>query len=254
MRVVPKFTLVPLLLWALASTNACSGDATGGGSSSVGGTAEGGAESTGGVLGIGGTHATGGGGTTGGTSSNGASKAGGGTSSTGGTKASGGSIATGGTSTGGGTKASGGTISTGGSVSTGGTTATTQCPALPPNDAAPCGSTSLTCLYEDCPNTGRKLAACANGAWSVTVGTSCAVNCTSYGGYIANPAYCTSGQVCVISGGGAILASCHQSNCGQGPITAACAGAIACSLTASLTDGATFNCPVSCPPGSGGCS
>jgi len=180
-------------------------------------------------LGIGGTHA-----------------ATGGALASGGRSNNGGSIATGGSHAGGGSSV------TGGNSNMSGTSTVAACPQSPPIDAAPCGSTAFTCFYDDCPNGGRTLAICSSGAWSVTIGSSCAVNCTGPG--LIYPVSCTGGQVCVITGGGARMASCSQSTCGQGPVSAACAGAAGCQFSASLTSGAIFNCPSSCPAGSGGCA
>ncbi len=210
MCIVPKYAFVSLCVFV--ALGACSGEPTGGGSSDVGGNTNAGSTSVGGIFGTGGKSST-----------------------------SGGAIATGGSK-------AGGTIATGGMLGTGGSSA--ACPQSSPTNATSCGSTSLTCLYEDCPNTGRTLATCANGNWSVQTGTSCAVMCSSSFTSLT----CSSGQACVIRSGGAILPSCVNNTCGAGLVKPECVGADGCYLSASLNAGATFTCPVSCPPGSGGCA
>jgi hypothetical protein len=230
--------LVMMLLWMAAGTNACSGSSASGDASGSGGTGEGGASTTGGQPGNGGTHPAGG------MSTGGGSKANGGTSSLGGSKAGGGTVATGGT------KANGGTVATGGNFNTGGASSAAGCPQLPPNNGASCGSSALSCFYDSCPNGGRQLATCTNGTWNVQSGTSCTVICSSF----VTTTTCSSGSVCVIRSGGAIMATCQPFNCGNGPITPECVGAAGCTMSASLANGATFTCPNSCPPGSGGCA
>jgi len=200
-----------------AAACACSGNADGVGDASIGGADAGNGLATGGKSNSGGTFSFGG------------------TSTT--HVATGGHIATGGTNSG-----------LGGIANTGGVASTAACPLSPPNSGAPCGGTTITCFYDECPANGRQLATCTNGVWTVQTSSTCTVNCP----FMSTS--CPSGDVCVVRSGGGIMATCVKTSCNQALVTAQCAGAAGCTLSASLTNGATFTCPTSCPPGSGGCA
>ncbi len=127
--------------------------------------------------------------------------------------------------------------------------AVTPCPSLPPRDRNPCDG-SLQCFYEDCAGAGRTVAACAQGAWSVTVDACQSYLCQS--GTVS--ATCAAGTVCVAIASGFPIAQCVQNSCGAGPISCSCLGACTgtCSLRGTATQGIIVECNPSCPPG--GCA
>jgi hypothetical protein len=126
----------------------------------------------------------------------------------------------------------------------GGMTVIPSCPATPPG-ASSCASNAQECFYEDCAGVGRSVATCTNGTWSVQRAACGAVECSAY------PASksCASGQICSVSEGGALLASCIENHCGTGPVTCECAASCAsCSILGSLEQGVTVICGA-CPSG-----
>jgi hypothetical protein len=176
----------------------------------------------------------------------------GGGQSSGGTVNAGGTAGTGGTITGGTqstSNAGGACPCTGGAASggsaTGGSTSTEQCPQSPPTNGNSCGTKAVTCFYDNCPSSGRTLAVCMNGNWSVQTGTSCNVSC---GSPTSTSFPCQSDQICLVVGG--TSASCAQNTCSQGLIAPACLGNSSCTLSASLSNGATLNCAASSTGGS----
>ena len=133
------------------------------------------------------------------------------------------------------------------------------CPQTPPANASGCGSGSVTCFYEDCASTGRTLAVCAGGTWTVQTaacGPGGPMSCSANG----TTSTCTAGEMCVIttSVGGAYLvrADCRPT-CGPGLVTPQCIDNAGnnCFATYSLTSGVTVNCSnyFSCGSGQGGC-
>jgi hypothetical protein len=124
--------------------------------------------------------------------------------------------------------------------------ATPTCPPAAPTQGAACGSATLSCFYDDCPTTGRTEASCSGGTWSVQTGACGAFTCAGY----PDAAFtCASGQVCIITAGGAINATCADNGCGSGAVGEQCiAGASGCTLYASATGGVTFTCNT-CPQG-----
>jgi hypothetical protein len=126
----------------------------------------------------------------------------------------------------------------------GGSTVTPSCPATAPGGASLCTSNAQVCFYEDCAGVGRTVATCSNGTWSVQTAACGAVKCTSYP--MVNMS-CSSGQVCSVSAGGALLASCVENRCGAGPVTCECAASCTtCSISGSLENGVTVTCNA-CP-------
>jgi hypothetical protein len=122
-----------------------------------------------------------------------------------------------------------------------------SCPSIPPTNSSACGSTNMTCFYDNCPSSGRTQATCTAGTWSVQAGACGTVSC-------AGPSLltCPSGQICLITESGAISANCVANSCGQGPVTPACGTTLgSCVVNGSLNAGATITCntcPVSACP------
>jgi len=127
-----------------------------------------------------------------------------------------------------------------GGAGTGGAAAAT-CPAAPPAAGAICSGTP-TCFYEDCGGSGRTIASCVNGAWSVDTGPCTGVSCQSQ--------ICQPGEVCVIRAGGALLVECAQNACGTGAVSCGCLQSCsgACTVGGSLASGVTIQCNT-CPSG-----
>ena len=125
---------------------------------------------------------------------------------------------------------------------------TPACPQTAPANGSSCGSTSMSCFYDNCPSTGRTQATCTGGTWSVQTAACGAVSC------LGSPAVttCTSGQLCLITESGTIGVQCVSNTCGQGPISPACASGLAgCVVNATLNGGVTITCN-QCPQG--GCA
>jgi len=125
---------------------------------------------------------------------------------------------------------------------------TPACPQTVPANGSSCGSTSMSCFYDNCPSTGRSLATCTGGTWSVQTAACGAVSC------VGSPAVttCPSGQICLIVESGTIGVQCVNNTCGQGPLSPACASGLAgCVVNATLNGGATITCN-QCPQG--GCA
>jgi len=127
---------------------------------------------------------------------------------------------------------------------TGGATPAPRCPEAAPAPASSCSSGGQECYYEDCAGSGRTLATCTGGAWSVETGACATVRCS------ASPISmsCASGQICVVLEGGAVIAMCAPNPCGQGPLDADCLPAqyATCSVQKSIADGVTIICNT-CP-------
>lgn len=127
------------------------------------------------------------------------------------------------------------------------------CPATAPTAGSSCDSVGQDCFYEDCAGAGRTVATCQKlgipkGKWSLQ-NTACGmVQCPNVPGAMS----CASGQVCAVSEGGAIIATCAQSTCGAGPITCQCAHASCadCTISGTAQQGYTVSCNT-CP--GGGC-
>jgi len=134
----------------------------------------------------------------------------------------------------GGASGGAGGAATGGATGTGGAPPA-SCPGAAPQAGAAC-TTSTTCYYEDCTDAGRTVAMCASGAWMVTT--------APCGSTICMGMTCPAGQICVESGGGALLVSCVQSTCGTGPISCGCLQSCAgsCSLSGSAQSGFILYC------------
>jgi Kazal-type serine protease inhibitor domain len=115
------------------------------------------------------------------------------------------------------------------------------CPSTPPTNASSCGSTNMTCFYDNCPSTGRTQANCAGGAWTVQTAACGTLNCISR--------TCPSGQMCLVTEGGAVGVQCVDNSCGHGPVTPECGTTIGnCVVNATLTSGVTITCNT-CPQG-----
>ena len=125
---------------------------------------------------------------------------------------------------------------------------TPACPQTAPASGSSCGSTSMSCFYDNCPGTGRTQATCTGGTWSVQTAACGNVSC------LGSPAVttCPSGQLCLIVESGTIGVMCVNNACGQGPISPACASGLAgCVVNATLNGGVTITCN-QCPQG--GCA
>jgi len=123
------------------------------------------------------------------------------------------------------------------------------CPQAPPKNASSCGSASLSCFYDICPNTGRTWATCAGGLWTVATGDCGPVACgRSSSGVDTGP--CPSGQVCHEMSSGILISNCVGNGCGQGPVALQCLGSLDgnCSLSYNLATGVTVHCNT-CPAG-----
>jgi hypothetical protein len=118
------------------------------------------------------------------------------------------------------------------------------CPSTPSANAASCGSTNMTCFYDNCPSTGRTQAVCTGGTWAVQTAACGTVSCNG-----PSVLTCPSGQMCLITESGTVGAQCVTSSCGQGPVTPVCGTTLgSCGVNASLTSGVTITCNT-CPPG-----
>ncbi len=118
------------------------------------------------------------------------------------------------------------------------------CPSTPPANALSCGSTNMTCFYDNCPSTGRTQAICTGGTWAVQTAACGTVSCNG-----PSALTCPSGQMCLITESGAVSAQCVTNSCGQGPVTPACGTNLdSCVVNASLTSGVTVTCNT-CPTG-----
>jgi hypothetical protein len=139
----------------------------------------------------------------------------------------------------GGTTGAGGRAGSGGSGGGGGSAAS-ACPSSVPTLNASC-TVPRTCYYEDCTDTGRTLARCVDGAWSLDTGP-CAT------GVSCQAQTCPVGQVCVERIGGALIAECVQNTCGTGPIGCDCLQSCAgtCTVGGSVPSGITIMCNT-CP-------
>jgi hypothetical protein len=134
------------------------------------------------------------------------------------------------------------------------------CPQTPPALGSACGSTNMTCFYDNCipstipcsvnncPSTGRTQAVCgASGTWTVQTAACGTVSCTSSPGLSFGT--CPSGQICVVTQSGTVGTQCVANTCGQGPVTPACGTTLSsCVVNASLTSGVSITCNT-CPAG-----
>jgi hypothetical protein len=120
-----------------------------------------------------------------------------------------------------------------------GGSAVMACPAALPVSGAACAG-APTCFYEDCEVTGRSVARCTNGAWTVETGACTGVYCLSQ--------TCAPGQLCLMSGGGALLVQCIDNGCGSAAIACGCLQSCAgnCTVGGSLSSGVTIQCNT-CP-------
>jgi hypothetical protein len=154
----------------------------------------------------------------------------------GGADAGGGSPGSGGAGGSGAPGGSGGGAGTGG----GGGAPLASCPAAVPADGQACATTA-SCFYEDCAGSGRSVATCANGAWSVQPGACTGAFCFSR--------TCAVGQVCLMRAGGALLVDCVSNTCGTASIGCGCLQSClgsTCSVSGSLQTGVTIQCNT-CP-------
>ena len=154
--------------------------------------------------------------------------------------ASGGWFGSGGASPGG-SQPTGGQPSQGGAPITGGTGTggAVPCPAEAPPSGMSCSASGQRCVYQDCAALGVTVASCQS-TWSLTT-TPCGsvVLCASYSGSTT----CSTGQICKVYAGGALLADCVENTCGTGPIDCTCLGICSgvCS-TLTNTTGVTVYC------------
>jgi hypothetical protein len=122
------------------------------------------------------------------------------------------------------------------------------CPQTAPTNGSSCGSTSMSCFYDNCPSGGRTQATCNGGVWAVQTGACGTVTCTQAPGVNT----CPSGQICLVTASGTIGAQCVANSCGSGPVTPECGTALGgCVVNASIASGATIFCNL-CPQG--GCA
>jgi len=125
---------------------------------------------------------------------------------------------------------------------------TPACPQTAPANGSSCGSTSMSCFYDNCPSTGRTQSTCTGGTWAVQTAACGAVSCVGSPGVTT----CPSGQLCLITESGTISVQCVSNTCGQGPISPACASGLSgCVVNATLNGGVTITCN-QCPQG--GCA
>ena len=119
------------------------------------------------------------------------------------------------------------------------------CPSTPPTDASSCGSTNMTCFYDNCPSTGRTQASCSGGKWTVQTAACGTVDCTG----APNLLTCPSGKMCLVTESGTVGEQCVDNACGQGPVTSQCGTSLGgCSVNATLASGVTIVCNT-CPAG-----
>jgi hypothetical protein len=132
---------------------------------------------------------------------------------------------------------------------------TTTCPPTAPSDGAGCGSTALSCAYQDCAGAGRTQATCQGGTWSVQ--TTACLRCSgsgTYTGYL----YCSPDQICVhtTGGGGAytVTPSCMTNTCAPAPLADDCLG-LPGLRNSCYVSGSGVSCsePSLCGSGMGGC-
>jgi hypothetical protein len=157
---------------------------------------------------------------------------------------SGGTTGAGGTA---GAAGSGGTTGAGGRAGSGpagsgggGGSAASPCPASLPTLNETC-TVPRSCYYEDCSDTGRTIARCVDGAWSLDTGP-----CAS--GVFCQAETCPIGQICLERIGGALITECVQNTCGAGPIGCDCLQSCtgSCTVGGSVPSGVTIMCNT-CP-------
>jgi hypothetical protein len=115
-----------------------------------------------------------------------------------------------------------------------------QCPATPPG-ATSCPKEGFKCYYDACPASGRAIATCTSGTWSVQTGACGPVGgtCTPYG------KTCDSGQLCRLAVTGAFTPTCIANTCGAGPITFQCLTGFDpqfCVITGGTQEGFSLDC------------
>jgi len=232
------------------------GSATGGVTGGGGGgglTGSGGATASGGAIGSGGSTSTGG--------AIGSGGAAGGAIGTGGAKVGSGGVAGGAgqpAGTGGGTGGQAGTKGSGGAGGAGATAGTgggggsggspiSPCPATPPLPGVSCAA-GMKCYYEDCAGAGRTIATCDSTAhptaqWTVISAACGAVHCST-----PSTQTCASGEICVVTAGGAVSAMCVKNTCGARSISCGCVQSCYgdCIVTGSTEQGVSIYCS-SCP-------
>jgi len=263
---LPTFVLMGVLGLATACGSGDASSAGGSGGSGSGGSATGGVSGGGGgggLIGSGGATASGGaigsGGSTPTGGAIGSGGAAGGAIGTGGAKVGSGGVAGGagqpagtGGGTGGqaGTKGSGGgagaMAGTGGGGGSGGSPIS-PCPATPPLPGVSCAA-GMKCYYEDCAGAGRTIASCDSTAhptpqWTVTSAACGTVHCST-----PSTQTCASGEICVVTAGGAVSAMCVKNTCGAGSISCGCVQSCFgdCIVTGSTEQGVSIYCS-SCP-------
>lgn len=147
--------------------------------------------------------------------------------------------------TGGVLSATAGASSGRGGTATSGTSNAAACPAQAPLASSPCARTGLECIYQNCSTTGITVAVC-QGTWSVT-SNPCPteVQCS----LMASTNGCSPNQICLTLAGGALMESCIDNTCGEGPIDCSCLPSCSgvCSLYAYST-GLALMCNT-CPQG-----
>lgn len=150
----------------------------------------------------------------------------------------------GGSATAGATGSGGKSGAAGGGATGAGGSPMLGCPATAPSRGAACTPPRGACFYEDCAGVGRTAASCNNGAWAIQTAACGVVQCDGAS------MTCSSGQMCAISQGGALLTTCTEPTCGAGPVTCACAGAVCtnCLIGGSVEQGVTVTCNT-CPQG-----
>jgi len=117
----------------------------------------------------------------------------------------------------------------------GGGSVAISCPATVPVSGGACTGTAA-CFYEDCAAAGRTVARCASGAWTIETGACTSVTCQSQ--------MCAPGQLCLMSGGGALLVQCIDNACGAAAIGCSCLQSCAgsCTIDGSVQTGVTIHC------------
>jgi hypothetical protein len=117
--------------------------------------------------------------------------------------------------------------------------ANSACPALPPSSGSQCTGQAV-CFYDACPSAGRTQATCTAGTWVIEVGACGEVSCQgSYG----VGSTCSSGEVCLVKIGGALIISCMANPCGTGPVSPDCSDfTTGCTPMFSTASGVTYYC------------
>ena len=125
----------------------------------------------------------------------------------------------------------------------GGAATAPPCPTVPPQAGESCG-TFQACHYEDCAVTGRVIARCQTGQWTLETGA-----CTTFTCGPGGPT-CSAGEICVIRQGGARFFNCVPNRCGTGAVTCGCLQSCdgTCYQLGSVNDGLTITCNICTQP------